>query len=176
MNRRILKKECIFTDRLTLHPYRKEDRRRLVDILQNPEIAATFMVPDYAEESQWYELADRLIEFSRLEDTVHLEYGVYLDDYLIGFVNDCGYDNNAIEMGYVIDPEYKGYGFATEAVRAIMDEFKEMGFKKVYAKYFEGNTGSRKVMEKCGMQLNGHLDKIEYRGKVRICFECEREL
>lgn len=176
MSRRIIKKECIVTNRLTLHPYRQEDRTRLVEIMRNPEVSATFMVPDYSEESQWYALADKLIGFSRIEDTAHLEYGVYLNGYLIGFVNDCGYDDNAIEVGYVIDPTYKGQGFATETVKTVINEFREMGFKKVIARYFEGNTGSRKVMEKCGMHPNGQSAEEEYRGKTLTCIECEIEL
>jgi len=176
MNRLILKKECIVTKRLTLHPYRKEDRNRLVEMMQNPEITATFMVPDYSEESQFYALADKIIEFSQIEDTTHFEYGIYLDEYLIGFVNDCGHNDETIEVGYVIDPAYKGQGFATEAVSAAINEFKEMGFEKVIAGFFEGNIGSRKVMEKCGMHLSGKSDKEEYRGKVLTCYECEMDI
>ena len=78
MSRQILKKEHIITDRLTLGPYRKEDRERLTEMMRNPEITATFMVPDYSEEVQFYALADKLIEFSQINDTAHLEYGVYL--------------------------------------------------------------------------------------------------
>ena len=46
MSRQILKKEHIITDRLTLGPYRKEDRECLTEMMSNPEITATFMVPD----------------------------------------------------------------------------------------------------------------------------------
>jgi RimJ/RimL family protein N-acetyltransferase len=83
VSRQILKKEHIITDRLTLGPYRKEDRERLKEMMQNPKITATFMVPDYCEEVQFYALADKLIEFSQINDTIHLEYGIYLDGYMI---------------------------------------------------------------------------------------------
>lgn len=176
MKRQILKKERIVTSRLILHPYGKKDRVRLVEMMQTTEITETFMIPDYSEESQFYALADKLIEFSQIEDTTHFEYGVFLDDYLIGFVNDCGHDDETIEVGYVIDPEFKGQGYATEAVTAAINEFREMGFKKVIAGFFEGNIGSQKVMEKCGMHLSGKSDKEEYRGKELTCYECEMEL
>lgn len=57
-----------------------------------------------------------------------------------------------------------------------MERLKEMGFKKVLAGYFEGNIGSRKVMEKCGIHLNGNTEEEEYRGKILKCCECEMEL
>ena len=46
-------------------------------------------------------LVGKLIEFSKVEDMVHLEYGIYLNDMLIGFVNDCGIEADEIEIGYV---------------------------------------------------------------------------
>ena len=67
-------------------------------------------------------------------------------------------------------------GFVTEAVNALINELREMGFKKVVASFFEGNIGSRTVMEKCGMHLNGNSDYEEYRGKKYKCYECEMEL
>lgn len=176
MSRAIIKKERITTERLTLRPYRQEDRARLAEMLQDPEITATFMVPDYPEKAQYDALADKLIAFSRCEDTAHLEYGVYLDGHLIGFVNDCGYDDDAIELGYVIDPAYKGHGYAAEAVRAVIGELRGMGFRKVLAGYFEGNTASRRVMEKCGMRPTGDTEEEEYRGKLFKCYMCEMTL
>ena len=176
MSRPIIKKEQISTARLTLRPFREEDKARLVEMMQNPEITATFMVPDYKEEAQFCALADKLIAFSRIEDTVHLEYGIYQEDCLIGFINDCGHDDDAIEVGYVIDPSCKGQGYATEALKAVIGELREMGFKKVLAGFFEGNIGSFRVMEKCGLRLNGRIYEEEYRGKMRKCYECEMPL
>ena len=45
MSRQILKKEHIITDRLTLGPYRKEDRERLTEMMRNPEITANYIIP-----------------------------------------------------------------------------------------------------------------------------------
>ena len=116
---------------MTLGPYRKEDRERLKEMMQNPKITATFMVPDYCEEVQFYALADKLIEFSQINDTIHLEYGIYLDGYMIGFVNDSGYDDEAIELGYVIDPAFQGRGFATEYVRWALKRSWRTFLKKI---------------------------------------------
>lgn len=176
MGRTIIKKDRIVTERLVLMPYRSDDRDRLVEMMLDPEINRTFMVPEYETREQYFALADKLIEFSQLSDTKHLEYGIYKDGYMIGFVNDCGHDDSTLEVGYVIDPAFKGCGYATEAVKAVIGELREMGFSKVIAGFFEGNEGSRKVMEKCGMHLNGVEDDEEYRGQTLHCYECEMEL
>ena len=59
--------------------------------------------------------------------------------------NENGYDDEAIELGYVIDPAFKGRGFATEAVNAVINELHEMGFKKVVAGFFERNISAMSV-------------------------------
>lgn len=165
----IKKKALIETERLTIKPYALEDMDGLVDLLINPEITETFMVPKFESLEQVEKLAKKLIVFSQEDDTKHLEYGIYLDRKLIGFVNDCGIEADEIEIGYVIHPDYQGHGYATEAVRAIICELREMGFHKVSAGFFLENTASYCVMEKCGMHLTDASDEEEYRGEHHIC-------
>lgn len=136
MNISIKKKPLVQTERLTIKPYSAADKEQLAELLTNEEITETFMVPDFENREQVYSLAEKLIAFSSLEDTAHLEYGVYLDNRMIGFVNDCGTEEDAIEIGYVIHPKYQGHGYATEAVKAVLKELQEMGFQKVTAGFF----------------------------------------
>ena len=131
------------------------------------------MVPDFETKSQAAALAGKLIEFSKIEDAVHLEYGIYQNGTLIGFINDCGVREDEIEIGYVIAPEYQGHGYATEAVRAVIHELRGMGFRKITAGYFEENAASRRVMEKAGMHPSGYVGREEYRGAVHTCIYCE---
>lgn len=163
------KKALIKTERLTLKPFAVQDVDGLVDLLTNPDITKTFMVPEFECRSQAEALANKLIAFSQAEDTTHLEYGIYLDGKIIGFVNDCGIMDDEIEIGYVIHPNHQGRGYATEAVCAVMQELRDMGFRKVSAGYFSVNTVSRRVMEKCGMRQTGVTAEQEYRGKHHIC-------
>ena len=139
MDLSIRKKAAIRTKRLTLKPYAQEDIPALAKLLQNKEITKTFMVPDFETKAQVAVLVQKLISFSSLADTRHLEYGIYLNDALIGFVNDCGIEEDSIEIGYVIHPNHQGKGYATEAVKAVLHELKKMGFHKVTAGYFQEN-------------------------------------
>lgn len=68
----------------------------------------------------------------------------------IDFSNDVG------EIGYVINPDFQGNGYATEAVRAIMRfGFEKLDFNRIEAKFIIGNDASLAVMQKCGMQYEG---------------------
>jgi len=171
----IKKKELIKTDRLEIKPYSLNDEDALVDILTNSEISKTFMIPNYKEVEEYHVLASKLISFSKPEDTKHYEYGIYLNNKLIGFVNDCGYDDEEIEVGYVIHPDYKGNGYATEALKAVICDLFNIGFKKVTCGYFKDNLASRKVMLKAGMKEIDKEDAQEYRGNKYTCKYCAIE-
>ena len=172
----IKKKREIKAERLILRPYSERDISSLVDLLTNPEVTNTFMVPEMESRSRAKELVRKLIVFSQPDDTKHLEYGIYLGEKLIGFVNDCGAEDDEIEIGYVIHPQYQGHGYATEAVHTVIAELREMGFRKVTAGYFSENTASLRVMEKCGMQKTMITDEEDYRGRHHICRYCEIHL
>lgn len=169
----IKKKTQIKMERLTLKPYSGQDIGALIELLTDPEVTNTFMVPEMESRSCVEELVKKLIVFSQTDDTKHLEYGIYLSGKLIGFINDCGARDDEIEIGYVIHPQYQGHGYATEAVHAVITELREMGFRKVTAGYFSENTASLRVMEKCGMQKTTLTEEEYYRGKRHICKYCE---
>lgn len=169
----IKKKAQIKTERLILKPYSEHDIDTFIDLLTNPEITSTFMVPEMGSRSCAEELVKKLIGFSQPDDTKHLEYGIYLGEKMIGFVNDCGVEEDEIEIGYVIHPQYQGHGYATEAVHTVLAELREMGFRKVTAGYFAENTASLRVMEKCGMQRTTITEEEDYRGKRHLCRYCE---
>lgn len=168
-----IKKREIETKRLRLRPYNEGDVDQLVTLLTDEMITKTFMVPEFSSRDQAEELARKLVGFSQPEDVKHLEYGIALDGKVIGFINDCGFDEEEVEIGYVMHPDYQGKGYTTEAVKAIINELFEMGFKKVTAEFFEENIASRRVMEKCGMKLTDEVDEEEYRGVSHRCLCCE---
>jgi RimJ/RimL family protein N-acetyltransferase len=58
------------------------------------------------------------------------------------------------ELGYRLRQAAWGKGYGTEGSRALIDKgFQELGVQRVIASTMSVNTGSRRVMEKCGMTL-----------------------
>lgn len=163
-------KTTLHTKRLTLKPFSPKDENRLLALLTNKDITQTFMVPENISIEQLRTLAQRIIHYSQIEDTTHLEYGIYLHTTLIGFINDCGIEDTTIEIGYVIHPDYQGQGYATEAVYAVIHALKTMGFHTIRAGFFAENTASRRVMEKCGMKPIDSVETITYRGTTHACY------
>jgi len=61
-------------------------------------------------------------------------------------------------MGYLIDPNYWGHGYAPEACRAALDYgFAELGYDRVELWINEFNVASQRVAQKLGFQLKGQL-------------------
>jgi ribosomal-protein-alanine N-acetyltransferase len=60
-------------------------------------------------------------------------------------------EDGVVELGYGISEEYRGYGYATEAVETILAwAFDQPGVTSVAAETEAGNAASRRVLEKCG--------------------------
>ena len=78
-----------------------------------------------------------------------------LDDTLIGV---CGIDprEDGPELGYWLGASYWGRGFATEAVRALIDHaFGDLQHETLQAGARVSNPASRRVLEKCAFQWTG---------------------
>jgi RimJ/RimL family protein N-acetyltransferase len=57
------------------------------------------------------------------------------------------------ELGWVLHPEHAGHGYATEAVRALIDlAFDDLGLRRVTAGCFAANEPSWRLMERVGMR------------------------
>ncbi|MFI7703164.1 GNAT family N-acetyltransferase [Nonomuraea sp. NPDC049480] len=61
------------------------------------------------------------------------------------------------ELGWTLDPSYGGKGYATEAVRALIDiSFKSLGLRRLHADCFYDNESSWRLMERVGMRREQH--------------------
>jgi len=88
------------------------------------------------------------------------------------------YENNrdahAAEIGYEIGSAWWGNGYATEALRAVINHcFEEVGLKRLWADCNSLNMASAKVMLKSGMLHEGTFRQCSMRNGVlvdRLCY------
>lgn len=165
------KPESIETERLILKSFSEEDFASIMAMFRDERVSATFMVPELETEEQQKWMFSKLVELSH--DPARFEYGVYRENRLIGFVNDCNIEGTMIEIGYAISPEEWGRGYATEVLRASIEALFEIGYERIRAGYFENNEASHRVMLKCGMKDIDETEEDHYRGKVYLCRNCE---
>lgn len=78
------------------------------------------------------------------------------DETLIGACGIAMQDEAAPEIGYWLGVKYWGHGYATEAVRALIDyAFTELEHESLQAGARVTNPASRRILEKCGFQWTG---------------------
>lgn len=138
-------------DRLTLQTVEPEDEEFVQSHWNAPEFRHWFAKSDPID-------GRRLETFLDTEDDVHLL--PCRDGSPVGFLWLFHIDDVAGrgEVGYWIVPEEQGKGYATEAAElGLRYLFDERGLHKVVARVLEGNTPSRRVLEKLGFEEEAHL-------------------
>jgi RimJ/RimL family protein N-acetyltransferase len=79
-----------------------------------------------------------------------------LDDTILGGCGVGVLDGQGAELGYWLGVPFWSQGYATEAVRAVIDyAFTELDYAFLNAGARVTNPGSRRVLEKCGFQWTG---------------------
>jgi len=67
-------------------------------------------------------------------------------------------ESQMAELGYWVGKPYWHNGYCSEAAREVMRYgFQELGLHRIFAQYFARNPASGRVLEKIGMQYEGHL-------------------
>ena len=95
----------------------------------------------HPEQEEWY----AIWMVTRLD-------GVQVGDLCFKGLNEDG----SVEIGYGINDELQGQGYATEAVIAAVDwALKQNGVSRVEAETEPNNAASQRVLAKCGFVPNG---------------------
>lgn len=157
----------IKTKRLTLKSMTESDAEAALDLLTNDIIKQTYMLPDFEQRSDALPLFHRIMTLS--QDPARFVKGIYLNDYLIGSMNEVERIGDAVEIGYLLHPDHHNQGYMTEALAAAFPHLFRMGFREVICGAFEHNKASLRVMEKAGMKRIEKVDEIDYRGKTHRC-------
>jgi RimJ/RimL family protein N-acetyltransferase len=62
------------------------------------------------------------------------------------------------EVGYVLNPDHSGHGYATEAARAVLGlGFEQLGLHRIIARVDERNEPSAKLCRRLGMRQEARL-------------------
>jgi RimJ/RimL family protein N-acetyltransferase len=141
------------TERLILRPPRLEDAKAIAALANDRRIAEnTARIPHP------YRVADAEAFIASVNvpggETVFLITD--LSDTILGGCGVGVLDGQGPELGYWLGVPFWGQGYATEAVRAVIDyAFTELDCAFLNAGARVTNPASRRVLEKCGFQWTG---------------------
>ncbi len=167
----------INTERLVLKPLGKEYLKTTIQYAMDYENARYMchLPNDTVEETEAF-LANAEEEWKK-EQPQFLEFAITYNDIHIGAVS-VYFENDSGELGWIINKNYWGNGFAYEAARAVIDYSKtQMKVSHFIAHCDTENIASYKLMEKLGMNRTGEWggrrnksaseDSLEYQYEIR---------
>lgn len=157
----------LWTKRMSLRRYRPEDADDLYRYLGTDRAMYQY--------SGWnpyatLEMARATVQgfIDRYEDARTYSWVMDIDGVIAGTIGAYDYHDGQIEVGFSVVPGWQGRGLATEAMRKVLEYLTENeGIPRVTAWCAAENIGSKRVLEKAGMQLiSEEKSGLEIGGKV----------
>ena len=148
----------IETERLILRPFRQTDLDDFYEYASEKGVGEMAGWKHHQNKEESQQILNRFIENDKTFAIVLKsnnkvigslgieEYG--MEDILTEFSNYIGR-----EIGYVLSKSYWGKGIMPEAVKAVIDYlFKVLNFDFLTCGYYDFNSQSKRVQEKCGFK------------------------
>ena len=148
----------IVTDRLILRPWQESDAESLFKYAQDPAIGPIAGWPPHTSVEDSLNIIRTVFAAPEIYAVVLKEthepvgsIGIMPGDSMLG----AGTQADKTEIGYWIGKPHWGQGLMPEAVRCLLRRcFEDLGMASVWCCYYDGNTKSRRVMEKCGFRFH----------------------
>lgn len=148
-------------DRLEIRRFNEGDFDQYAEYHQNKDVYRYLYQDTPAEDALHANFSAAIdCKFSSDGDSANLAVIRKSDDAVIGEVilklsNISAFQG---EVGYIFNPRFSGNGYATEAVRAIVDVgFDDVGFHRIFARLDPKNRGSVGVVERLQFRREAHL-------------------
>lgn len=153
----------LHTDRLILRSWEEKDAEDLYKYASHPEVGPIAGWPVHTSVENSREVIRDVLSSPDtyamvLKETGHPVGSIGL---MVGEASNLRVSDNEGEIGYWIGVPYWGQGLVPEAVREIMRYgFEDKQLDKIWCGYFEGNTKSKRVQEKCGFHFHHTADNV----------------
>ena len=147
------------TERLELRLHQPEDHAWLHWLYSRQEVARYLLDDPWTYEDTTKKLAERITRTGLGSTSGALALVIQHNGQPIGDVALWLTDrkHGQAEIGWVLDPNYGGQGYATEAVRAVLDVgLRHYQLHRITAQMDDRNTASAALARRVGMRLEAH--------------------
>lgn len=153
---RLLLRQLVPADATALFVYRSDEETNKYLSLQPKTVddVKAFIrsaAVQYNKPGTWF-------QFGMVLESTHILIG----DIGVHFLaNDT--DNKQVEVGFTLHPDYRGKGYASEALTAVIDDlFTRLKKHRIVASVDPANTASRKLLENLGFRKEAHFVESLY--------------
>ena len=141
------------TQRLILRPWSESDAEDLYRYAADPDVGPIAGWPVHTSEENSREIIRTVLSDPETYAVCLKSDGKAIGSIglKIGGTTDMTDRDDECELGYWLGKPFWGQGLIPEAVRALERLcFEELGCRRLWCGYYEGNEKSRRVQEKCG--------------------------
>lgn len=148
----------IETERLILRPFLRSDLNDVYEYASVPGVGEMAGWKHHETPEETAEIVDSFIKDDKtfaivLKENNKVIGSLGVEKYGLENVLSEFFDYSGREIGYVLSRDYWGNGFVTEAVKAVIDHlFNVLGLDFLICGYYDFNTRSKRVQEKCGFK------------------------
>ncbi len=151
------------TERLLLRPWREEDAASLYKYAKDERIGPTAGWPTHTDVENSREIIRTILSAEETYAICHKDSDEPIGSVglIIGNRSNLGIAVNEAEVGYWIGVPFWGQGLVTEAVRELIRHaFEDLNIRRLWGGYFDGNTRSQRVFEKCGFEYHHSNENV----------------
>ena len=159
------------SERLKFRAIKRSDIDDIYEYSKNPKTSEYLLWSPHSSVYATQEFIDIIL--SKYKSGEYNDWAIVLKN-SNKMIGTCGFtrideENKVVEIGYVLNPDFWGKGYATEAVKTILDfAFNELNVNRIEARFIFGNDASLSVMKKVGMTFEGYQrDAIVSKGKFK---------
>lgn len=169
----------IETDRLILREFREEDASALFELESNPLVLKYLKVEPLKKFEEIFTIIERVQKQYRDNDIGRWIMEEKSTGAVMGWtglklepMETNGY-SNYIDLGYRLNPNYWGLGYATESAKAsVKYGFEVMNYPIIYGAADVENIGSNRVLQKAGLNF---VESFDYEGIQHNWYELKSE-
>lgn len=163
--------QSLETERLSLRKLRAGDRDDFYAWASDPEVARYVTWDAHNSPDDTREFMDDVLARYKRGEIGPWAIAHRADNRMIGLIEfgEWEIEHSRATLGYALAKGYWNAGYMTEAVRAAIDfGFRQMALNRIEARCRIPNTGSARVMEKCGMRFEGISREVAFvKGRFR---------
>ena len=149
------------TERLLLRPWREEDAEDLYTYACDPEVGPPAGWPPHTSVENSREIIRTVLSAPETYAVCRKSDGRPIGS--IGLHrNDLAEQDDEYELGYWIGRPFWGQGLIPEAARALLRyAFCDLSMARIWCGHYDGNSKSRRVMEKLGFVYQRTTEGLE---------------
>ncbi len=160
------------TVRLIMRPWKESDAENLYEYAKDPNVGPIAGWPVHTSVENSREIIRDVLSAEETYAVCLKEDGKAIGSIglMVGAASNLNIPDTEGEIGYWIGVPFWGRGLIPEAVNELLRHgFEDLKLDKIWCGYFEGNTKSKRVQEKCGFVYHHTNKDIEWKlmGDVR---------